>query len=292
VRSYSGQIGVLSEDGMDGHLERPPGTRTTDAGSNRHQRSDRRIVGKVCHGRTNVGVDAHHPPGSLDDVDQAFPIREVGTEKQVVLTPWVHLQHTRPTVQANRSTVDTVLDRFHARHGAVGEERDDAVPVERRLEREPHGQPAVRGEPVGSTPTATKLAGRGPEHLAHGAIELAEAPKPGRERNIGDGQLGIVQEPAGEVGTTGPSQLIGSHAEVVVEQAPKMPRRDPEPCPEVRLCPFVEHSVDDELHRAAHQLGSVLGDGAGDSVGAAAQTGAETCGLGRSRQLERTDVLG
>ncbi len=170
------QTAVLRDDRVDRHLERTPGTRYADSRPRAHERTDRRIVGEMQHGGPDIGIESHHPAHSLHDVNHPFPVRQVGAKQQMVFTPGVHFQHTRRAVQADRATIDPVLDRLHARHRPVSEERNDAVPVERRLEREAHRQPTVRDKPISSTPTV-------------GAIELTQTPEPGRERHIRDGQL-------------------------------------------------------------------------------------------------------
>jgi len=179
----------------------------------------------------------------------------MGPQQQMVGAAGVDLQNTRVAVQANRPAVAAILDRLHAGHGPIGEKRHHAVPVERRLEREPHRQSTIGGEPVGPPTAIAQFCGRGPEHLAHLAVELAQAPEPGGERHLRDRQVGVVQEPASEVGTTGSGQLVGSHAEVVVEQPAQVPRRDRETRSEAGLRALVQCAVNDQLHRATHQLG-------------------------------------
>nr|WP_279580301.1 hypothetical protein [Fodinicola feengrottensis] len=94
------------------------------------------------------------------------------------------------------------------------------------------------------------------------------------------------------MGASGASQLVGRDAEVGEENPPQMPCRQGEPGSQIRLGAVVQCAVDDELHRAAHQLRRIGADGAGHSIGPAAQAGPETGHLGRGRQLEGPHVLG
>jgi hypothetical protein len=56
------------------------------------------------------------------------------------------------------------------------------------------------------------------EYLLHRSVELAETAEPRREGDIGDGQVGVVEQPAGEVRPPGPGELIRGEAEMFVEQ--------------------------------------------------------------------------
>ena len=85
---------------------------------------------------------------------------------------------------------------LHAWDRASGEVCDQRVPVERTVEREPQDEAAVGREPV-------RLAAASPQHprrLAKrrlaGAIELAKAPEAGGEGDLGDRQIGVVEQPA------------------------------------------------------------------------------------------------
>jgi hypothetical protein len=153
------------------------------------------------------------------------------------------------------------------------------VPIERLLQWQPHHQATISGEPVGPTSTTAQFAGRGSEHLAHVTIELADAPESGRERHLGDGQVRVVQESTGEVGATRPGQHVRGDTEVFVEHAPQVTRGYRQTRAQGFLGAVIQHSVDDELHRPAYELGRMASNGAEHTVRAAAQAGAETRSL-------------
>jgi hypothetical protein len=57
---------------------------------------------------------------------------------------------------------------------------------------------------------------RRPEHLAHRPVELPQAAEARCERDVGRGEVGVVQQAAGEVRATGPGELVGRDAEVLL----------------------------------------------------------------------------
>jgi hypothetical protein len=215
----------------------------------------------------------------------------VSPQQQVIRPAWVNLQHAGGAIEADRPAVHPPGHRLNARHRAAGEERRHRRPVEGRLERQPHGQPAVRGEPVGPAPTAPQLTGRRPEHLAHLPVELADTGESRRERHIRHGQVGVVKQPPGEVRAPRPGQLIGRHAQPAGEDPPQVPRRDRQPRPERGLGPAVQQAVDDQLYRAAEQFRLPGRDRARHPVRAAAQAGAEPRGFRARGMPERPHVL-
>ncbi len=80
-------------------------------------------------------------------------------------------------------------------------------------------------------------------------------PKPGGEGDVGDGQVGVVEQAAGEVGPAGAGQRVGRHAQVLGEQAPEVAGRDADAGAEVGLGAVVEGAGEDELDGPADELG-------------------------------------
>jgi hypothetical protein len=85
-------------------------------------------------------------------------------------------------------------------------------------------KPAVGGELVGAVPATAQVGRRRAEHLPHGPVELAQAAEPGGESDVQDGEVGVVEEPPGEVRAPGPGQLTRAHPQVRQKQPAKMPR--------------------------------------------------------------------
>ena len=94
------------------------------------------------------------------------------------------------------------------------EVRDHRLPVERAAEREPEQEAAVGDEPVRLAAAGAQAARRLAEDVPARAVQLAQAAEAGRERDLGDGQVGVVEEPAGEVHPGRARQPVGRHAEV------------------------------------------------------------------------------
>jgi hypothetical protein len=80
--------------------------------------------------------------------------------------------------------------------------------------------PAVR---TSAAAFLVRVARRGAENLAHLPVELTQAGKPRRERHVTHGQVGVVEQPPGEVRTPRHGQLAGSDAQLVMEDPPQMP---------------------------------------------------------------------
>ena len=90
-----------------------------------------------------------------------------------------------------------------------------ARPSRAAAEGQPQGEAAVGDEAVGDPPPGPQLTGRGPEHLLAGPIELADAAEAGREGDVGDRQIRVVEQSAGEMGPAGAGELVRSHPEHV-----------------------------------------------------------------------------
>ena len=87
------------------------------------------------------------------------------------------------------------------------------------------------------------------------------------------GEVGVLEQPASEVGAVAPRQLVGRGADVLDEEPPEVAHRHAERRAEVGLRTPVERAVGDQVHRPAHQLR------AGDDSGA--------CRCGRHRRHAR-----
>ena len=75
----------------------------------------------------------------------------------------------------------------------------DRAPGQRPLERQAQQEPAVGHQAVGIAATSAKLPRGDPKDIDAGAVELAHAAKARREGHVGDGQIGVVEEPARKV---------------------------------------------------------------------------------------------
>ena len=109
-----------------------------------------------------------------------------------------------------------------------------------------------RAPPRRVRPAAARaqLERRHPEHLAHGLVELADAREPGRERDVGRGQVGADEQHPGGVRAVGAAERERPRAEFGGEQPGEVPRGVSEPPREPRHALALDDAVGDEPHRA------------------------------------------
>ena len=180
-------------------LSEGPGARDANPRSALNQRPDDGICGELGQGLVEVDVEVRDAARPLDDVDELLPVRQVRSEQEVVVASRRELEHTRARRDDDRPAVCPTGDVLDARYGAGGEVPEHRVPVQRSVKRQPEDQASVGDEPIGHAPAGTELAGRCLEHVLAGPVELAQAPEARRERDLQHAEIGVVQEPAGEV---------------------------------------------------------------------------------------------
>ena len=148
----------------------------------------------------------------------------MNAQQQAVLAARGDLQEAGRARHGDRPPVGVTVDRLDPRHQTGGEEGPHRVPVIAGHDRQAQGKPAVGGEPVGAVPAIAQVGRRRAEHVLHGPVELAQAAEPGGESDVHHGEVGVVEEPPGEVRAPGPGQLIRAHPQMPEEQPAKMPR--------------------------------------------------------------------
>jgi hypothetical protein len=193
------------------------------------QRSDDRVVGELASRLAQVEVEAGDAPGPTHQVQQLLPVRQMRAEQQMVPASLPELEHPRVASDRDGPTVDPVRDLLDPWRRVRPEVGQDRGPVERALEWQAQQQATVGHQPVGLAASGAQHLGRGPEHLLARPVELAQAPEPGREGDLGDGEVGVVQQPASEMGPCRAGQPIGRHPEMGGEQATEMPARHAQP---------------------------------------------------------------
>ena len=127
------------------------------------------------------------------------------------------------------------------------------------MERQPQREPAVRDEPVGLSPPRAQRTRRRAEDVAARAVELTQASEARRERDLGDREIGVVEKPAREMRARRARQAVRRHAELGGEEPAQMSCGHAEPRTELGLGSAVERTVEDQLHRPAHDLGPGTG---------------------------------
>ena len=206
-----------------------------EAGPGLEQRPDGRVDGEMARGLVQVEVEARDPAGAVHHVDELLPVREVGSQHEVVVAARPELEHPGVVTDDDRASVRAAGDMLDARDGTGREVGGDRLPVEGAAEGQPQEQAAVGDEPVGLAAPRAQLARRLPEDLLAGPVELAQAAEAGREGDLGDGEVGVVEQAAGEMHPRRACQPVGGHADVRDEEAAQVPGRDTEPRAEVGL---------------------------------------------------------
>ena len=133
-------------------------------------------------------------------------------------------------------------------------------------------------------PEPSQRARRAVVGLQERVVEAAQAAEARRERDLGHGQVGLVDQPLREVEAAGLRHGERRGADVGDEEAVEVARADAEPGGERVDRALVERALVDERERAPHDgRGAEPGRGAGRGLGPAAQARPEA-GLARRRR--------
>jgi hypothetical protein len=224
-------------------------------------------------------------------MDEVFPVRQVQHEEEVIVAPAGELEDARIAVDDDRPPVDAARDVLDARDRPRGEVGEQRAPVQLAGERQPQREPAVRGEAVRLPAPAAELERRGVKGLPARSVELPHAPEPRRERDLQHGEVGVVEQTAGEVRARRAREAVGSESEVRREEPSQMPRRHAQPGSQLLLARPVEGTVEDQPNGTAHELRPGPRERLRPAVGTALEARAVAGRLGRGRELERLDVL-
>ena len=177
----------------------------------------------------------------LDHVHQLLPVREVRAEQKVVVAARRDLEHAGVVADDDRAAVRAPGDLLDAGDGACREVGGHRVPVERAAERKAQQQAPVGDQTVGFPAPRAKLARRLPEDLATRAVELAQAAEARGVGDLGDREIGVVEQPPREVRPGRARQPVGGDSHVRLEQASKVSGRDTKPGPEIGFAPVIQH---------------------------------------------------
>jgi len=123
-------------------------------------------------------------------------------------------------------------------------------------------------------------------------VETAQAAKACRERNLGHGQVGIVDQALGALNPCRLGDLGGRGADMLLEQAQQVSRANAEPLGKRFDARLVERTFVDETHRPLNGGERAFPGGReGRRLGPAAQARSIPCGLSRSGGWVVFDIL-
>ncbi len=188
-------------------------------------------------------------------------------------------------------------DLLHAGNGPDGEEVEQGRRVVRLAAGQPQREPGPR--PVrGLARAAARPAGRRAQlrrgaagGLQDGGVELPDAGEAAGERDVGDRQAGLGQQPPRRLQPDRPGQGQRPGAQLGHEQPVQVPLRDGEPRGQPADAMLVHVARGDQPHRPGGQVGAgvpLRRPRAG--LGAAAAAGPEPGRLGRPGMREEPHV--
>ena len=141
---------------------------------------------------------------------------------------------------------------------------------------------------------SSQRTGRAAEKIVEYLIESPQAVESGRERDLGHGHLGFVNQLLGKKNATGLCDRDGGSAQVLDEQPPQMAFTDAQPrsqCIHTRVV-AVESSICDESQRARDGVGgSAPRRKIGSALGTAPQARAKASFHRGRRRREEAAVL-
>ncbi len=165
----------------------------------------------------------------------------------------------RSVRQAQRPQQPAVDDLFHPGDRAVGEEAQETGGVERFPIRQSQRDGAGRRVAAGSLHVParppTQLSRRARVHLAHGVVELAQAGEAGREGDVGERQVGGLDQQPRSLRALRARQRERPRAELDLEQAAQLTRTIRQALRQSVDAVTVDDAVGDETHRAPGRVG-------------------------------------
>lgn len=160
---------------------------------------------------------------------------------------------------------------------------EEIAPAQLAVVEESGGQSAVGDESIPSSTSSAEVLRGAMEDAPHLAVELADSSESGGERQLGDGEVGVVEQAAGEVSANRARQIARADTKFRQAAAAKVSGRHPEPVGEIRFGAVVECAVEDQGHCATDQVAALRARRHG-AVGTALEARPESGRLGCCRQ--------
>jgi hypothetical protein len=177
------------------------------------------------------------------------------------------------------AAVDERLDAAYCPHLEVSAGGDS---VEGRYEGKPEPQSSIGDEHISGAAPRSQITGGEPEDVMDDPIHLPDASESGGAGDHRHGQIGLVEEPPGEMGSPGSGHERGGGTHVPFEEPTELAGAVADPTSQHVLVVAIEVAVGYEAHGRDHRRRS-FGEGIGPNVAirAAAQARPVPGGLGR-----------
>ena len=241
--------------------------------------------------RDGVGVQVEQPAAARHGDAEVAHVGEAQRALHAARRRATSSTTAVPCGQAQRAAVGArgghLLD---AGDGARREEREQLVDLDRRAVGQAQGDRAGAGRVRPAAPLP-QLARRQREHLAHRVVELAHAREAGRERDLGEAELGRLDQRARRLRALRAGERERPGAELRGDEPVELAHAVAEPRGEPGDALAVDDAVADQPHRARDDVGArVPLRRARRGVGPAALAGPEAGALRRRRAAVEAHV--
>jgi len=164
----------------------------------------------------------------------------------------LHTNDAMTTTSHDGSSIPALIHSLDTLHGTGREKVAHLDPIVRRTEGEfeDHLVLCLREQAI--TPPSAKVSRCALVGLSEGAVEASNASKSCGEGNLGDWQIGLVQQALGEVQAPRLRNYDGRSSHVLYKQTMQVPRTDPQAGRELIHRSLVKQAFVDEPKRTPH----------------------------------------
>ena len=252
----AGHRDLLADHGAHRHLGAVDGAGDPDAGQRGDERAEQRVGAEELVDGGRVGVEVEQPAYPRDGRYDVARVLEAQGREDVVLGTGVEVDGGLAVREEQGAAERRAVVRLDAGQ-QLGRQQVEQPPAGERLagREAQHHRAGDRGTAPGGGLLA-QLARGGGEDGAHGVVELPDAREAGRERDLGQLEVGRLDEGAGGVRALRAGQCLGAGADLGDEQAVQLALAVAEPGGEAGHSLAVDRAVADQAHRPGDGVGA------------------------------------
>ena len=190
---------LLAQHRADGQFGLVDGARNALSGRLGDHRGQVGIAAECLDHRFGVGIEVQQPPAASDRGGEVPEVLEAEDTADVIVRRRQG-DHAAARGKPQAASVRAVADLLATRYGTGGEMAEDTLIGERRPDRQPkrHRSGCARAGPEPGRRALAQRRRGAFEHQANGVVELPDAGKPRRERDVAERQLRrLDQHPCG-----------------------------------------------------------------------------------------------